>query len=211
MLTAEQMKSLKQVNVSVDAEKTKIRIKEDFSCASKDVKNKIAGLTGQAKNSIYRVYNTGTVGARLVLAMSQILDVTPFYYTGEQDDKEPFQETLALLFLQQRGYKKLLNELGVKNGKKIRKPRGSKKSDDTPTSPANDTDIKDEPAVSVNEESAKTVNIQMALSDSDEMNKTMEDLTEDNAVLLLKSLFYRSKAGGQAKELANLVKRCLLT
>jgi len=212
MLSPEQMKSLKQKNVSVDAEKTKLRFKEDFTSASRADKNTIAELTGQNKNSIYRVYNTGSLGARLVLAISSVLNVTPFYYTGEHDEKEPFQDTLMLSFLKKHGYKKLLDEL---KGKKPRTPRPKKNLEtsgsEPPAADVIEPDKNNDAIVSECEKKDSVICVQMKLSDTEDMINSIEGLAEEDAVLLLKSLFYRSKAGGQAKELADLVKRCLLT
>lgn len=49
------------------------------------------------------------------------------------------------------------------------------------------------------------------LENSAKMDKAVKDLSEDNAVILLKALSYKAKAGGNAETLYDLVKRCLLS
>jgi len=88
MITVEQLRALKKGNASVDAEKSKTRIPEAFKNATREQKAALSEMTGFASSSFYNVSRTGTASPRMVLAMSQILDVSPFYLTGETDEKK---------------------------------------------------------------------------------------------------------------------------
>ncbi|MCL2299758.1 MAG: hypothetical protein FWC27_06380 [Firmicutes bacterium] len=111
MLTTPQIKSLKQVNISVDAEKTKERVVQVWKSAKNAVKNDVVALAGCAKNTVYRVFDTGSLSIKLAIAIGQVLDVNPYYLTGEADEQGNFSEALLLQILEQHGYKKLLAEL----------------------------------------------------------------------------------------------------
>lgn len=227
MLSSEQRKQLKQKDVSRDTEKTKERFAEDFKTATNREKTRIVELSGQKRNSIYRVFKTGAANARLVLAMAEVLDVTPFYYTGEQDTKDPLQDAFLLLFLKKLGYDKLLAELGEEEAPKSKRKYNRKaKPDETDTGqqagPSDETqhDVPEQQAepeadntdeAILDAEESDAIHIELSLRDSPDMQKAIAELGEDDAIMLLRSLFIRSKAGGQAMQLAELVKRCLLS
>lgn len=243
MLTAEQMKSLKQVNVSKDAEKTKLRIKGDFNSVSKEQRRAIVELSGQKRNSFYRVFDTGSANARIVLAMAQTLELTPFYYTGEEDNKQPLQDASIRQFLESHGYIDLLQELNdsVKSKPK-RKYNRKPKNESAPVSDVdnNTTDeteasapiaenviaseqdaaipqLKEAPGTEPKSENAATqpdealtINIGLTFPDSPQMRNAVAKLSDDDATQLLRALFMRAKAGGDAARIVEIVKRCLL-
>lgn len=204
-LSSEQIKTLKQVNISKDPDKTKQRVKQDFSSASNLNKRAIEELSGQKRHSFYRAYNTGSVNARLVIAMSQILNVTPFYYTGEEDEKKPFDNSVLRTFLKQLNYKKLLessSETGVKPAKRPynRKQKAapaaeiSEKPLETPAQPDN----------------SQSFVIHLTLPDSPEIQQVVAEMSEEEAVTLLKAMLIREKTGQEAGQISVLIKRCLL-
>ncbi len=83
MLTVEEIKTMKQTNVSKDGVLTKQRVKEVWSAAVKSQKKEIEALTGLKRTSIQRVYATGSISVKIAAAFAQILDVNPYYLTGE--------------------------------------------------------------------------------------------------------------------------------
>jgi len=88
MISAEQLRALKKGNVSVDADKSRERIPEAFKSATKSQKDEIVNLTGLAVNTFYGVARSGAASPRVVLSLSQILDISPYYLTGEIDEKK---------------------------------------------------------------------------------------------------------------------------
>ena len=111
MLTTPQIKSLKQVNITVDAEKTKVRVEQVWKSAKSAVKNDVVALAGCAKNTVYRVFDTGSLSIKLAIAIGQVLNVNPYYLTGEADEPGEFSEALLLQILEQYRYKQLLAEI----------------------------------------------------------------------------------------------------
>ena len=279
MFTVEQLKRLKQINVSKDGEKTKIRVKTDFTAASNKVKTQIVDMSGQKRSAYYRVFKTGAMNARLLLPMAAALNVTPFYYTGEVDKKAPCGIDQVITFLKAYGYKALADDIAGTNTPKQRKPRTGRlktqeilgyQSDPPPAEDAGEdkdvSTVKSEASDDVfplpdflkrrnrdrahNTASDKsqgkikeirerltkddfngiewhhvddhhvlnpgisteaTTLFEFALPDSEKFRQAVEKLSEEDAVLLLRSLFRRSAAGGgEAEQYIDLVKRFLL-
>ena len=237
MLTTEQMKTLKQVNVSVNAELTKERVKNDFSAAANNVKNDIVRMSGQKRSAYYRVFKTGMINARLLLALSQALNVSPLYYTGQEDNKKTCTVKEINIFLDTHGYYALLSEVSAsqpektkRNRKKIVEletsahlPENDKEKEELAKSdsfqetrwnidvePEDEDDDFDDVLFDGDNDFDDSIMFKVAFPDSDKFHDAADELTEEDAVLLLKSLLKRAKAGGEAENFADLVKRCLL-
>jgi len=113
MLTTDQIKSLKQNNISVDPEITKQHTQQVWKAAKNAVKNDVIALAECAKGTVYRVFQTGSISIKLAIAIGQVLNVSPYYLTGEADKPGEFSEALLLQLLEQHGYKKLLAEIAL--------------------------------------------------------------------------------------------------
>ena len=114
------IKQLKQTNISADSEKTAQRVEAVWKSAKNVQKREVTGLSGSAVSTIYRVYNTGHISAKLALAMAQVLDISPFYLTAESDEPGAFSEDALNLFLTAHGYEALAQE---EEPKRRRAPR----------------------------------------------------------------------------------------
>ena len=209
-LTKELIAILKQVNVSKNAEKTKQRVKDDFSSASRADKAAITDLTGLKRTSIYRVFDTGNASAKIVLAMAQVLNVSPFFYTGEEDTKHPLENKAMIDFLTKNGGKGVLAALAP--GQPEKKTRGRKKAAapakaKTPTKTAKGK----APDKAKKEDTQEDmICFEVAFPDSDEIRKSIANLPEEDAAALLHTLYIRARASSDAKELLEFVKRSLL-
>ncbi|MCL2083569.1 MAG: hypothetical protein FWH04_10120 [Oscillospiraceae bacterium] len=195
MLSQEQMSKLKRVSVSVDPEKTRVRMKADFSAATKKKKAAIIELSGQNRGTLYRVYRTGTATARMILAMSQHLNVWPYYYTGEYDEKKPCEDAYLLKFLQDHGYENIVKEIvsGKESGNTIAKTSKSISA----------------PAAGTAKEPRSGV-LPPIDQFSPEMRVAIDALTLEDAVLLLQAILKRAASGGEVAENADMVKYLLL-
>jgi len=98
MITVEQLRALKKGNASVDEKKSMARIPEAFKSASKSQKNEITELTGLTANAFYATAKSGVASPRAVLALAQILDISPYYLTGESDAKDHCDAVLLIEF-----------------------------------------------------------------------------------------------------------------
>ena len=199
MLSVEQMQRLKRSNVSVDAEKTMERFKEDFGASSAEQKRAMEETSGQAQNSFYRIGQTGAISVRLALAMANEFNITPFYYTGETDEKEPCSDVLIKQFLEKHEYFDIATELEP-TAKKKRAYNRKPKAESTPETA---------PAIT-----PPTVEADFDCKCSDDecdMQEIKIPLTEDEAVTLLRALFIRARASGDAVSKLNCINKCLLS
>ena len=111
MLTTEQIKTLKQVNISIAPAKTQECVRQVWKSAKNAAKNDVVALAGCAKSTVYRIFDTGSIHIKLAVAIGQVLNVNPYYLTGEADEPGEFAEALMLQLLEQHGYAKLLAEI----------------------------------------------------------------------------------------------------
>ena len=202
LITSDMMGSIKRSNVSKDTEKTMQRIKDGFLSAKNKVKTEIIELAGVSRASVYRVYREGTVSAKIVIAMAQILNVSPFYYTGEADEKDECNRDTLHSFLVKKGLRDLAYKITP-----------GKSRDNSPKEPkANDTPAEENES----KPNIETPGMSKAIYTSDffnspEFSKAAEELPLEEAQQLLTALYIRAKAGGNAAHIADIVRRCLLT
>jgi len=109
MISERIIKKLKQTNISQDAGKTKTRVHELWKASSKAQKNAVEEAAGISRATIYRVYNTGSISAKLVVPMAQNFNVDPNFLTGRTDAQGECSDELLADFLKELGYEKLLS------------------------------------------------------------------------------------------------------
>ncbi|MCL2742097.1 MAG: hypothetical protein FWE70_08380 [Oscillospiraceae bacterium] len=118
---------LKQVNVSVDKDKTGANVKLLWDAASKEDKDKIMNLSGLTPWSIQRVCKIGTISCKLIVAMTQVLDVSADFLIGRSDERGAYSEEALREFLVSQKYEKLLSG-GSDDGKaKVGRKAGVRK------------------------------------------------------------------------------------
>ncbi|MCL2636786.1 MAG: hypothetical protein FWD48_00295 [Oscillospiraceae bacterium] len=118
MLTAKQFEGLKKANLSVDAQKSRDRISAAYKAASSEVKKTIHALSGLTQNTFYNAFQKGTASPKMVLAMAQLLGISPYYFTGESDEKGKFSDDVLKSFLAE---KKLVVAVAKKGGRPAKK------------------------------------------------------------------------------------------
>jgi hypothetical protein len=176
------------------------------------------------RSSFYRVFKTGNAHARIILAVSQITNINPHYYTGETDERETLTVEQVRKFLADKGGEGLLAALDEETPKPKRKYNRKPKAE-TPyeAAEAKSSDASlvtaeitvDSELVAVEDDEDDTnienvLEITLMFSDEPKMKTAVEELTEQEAMELLHTLFIRAKGGSQAEFLADVVKRCLL-
>ena len=187
MINAALIQQLKQSNISKDGEKTSARVQEVWRAASAAEKQAVCDLSGSAKATVYRIFKTGGVSAKLAIALSQVLKVDPLYLTGEVDERGVYNEAAATSFLSRLGYDKVLMEQDKVVRRAQREAVRQKKTAEATEEPTVDT-------YPVAKEVPKS-----------------EIVTSEDLVVLLQSLEIRAKAGiPQAKELLGQIKLLLL-
>jgi len=108
MLSTAQLQQLKRTNISKNPEKTKQRVTELWQGLKIKQKQAIRELAGITAQPIYRTQETGTISARLTLAIAQSLGVSPLYITGEVDEPGECTEALIRDLLLNHGYRNLV-------------------------------------------------------------------------------------------------------
>jgi len=102
------IQQLKQTNISTDSEKTSERVKQAWKSASATTKDEVMALADVALSTIQRAYRTGSLSAKLAVALAQVLKVNPFYLTAETDEAaDIFDEQTLNAFLIAHGYEAL--------------------------------------------------------------------------------------------------------
>lgn len=120
MINERIIKRLKQTNISTDPEKTKVRVYELWKASTKAQKNAVEEMAGISRATIYRVYNTGSISAKLVTPMAQNFNVNPDYLIAKTDEKGEYTDEIVIKFLTDLGYEDVLkSELKTRK----RKPR----------------------------------------------------------------------------------------
>jgi hypothetical protein len=207
MLTTEQLKTLKQVNISVDPAKTKERAQQVWKSAKNAVKNDVVTLAGCGKATVYRVFQTGAIHVKLAIAFGQVLNVNPFYLTGEADEPGEFTETLLLQILEQHGYKKLLAEIAPPAAEDKPKRKYTRKA-----KPVAEEETS-EPKTEAEEDAVLEPQPEPEPAAEYEMLPGADiDLPEEDLQALLHSLVILDRAGiAEAKEKLALVKGILVS
>jgi hypothetical protein len=191
MLSAETIQSMGRKNVSVNSELTMERTREVLKTAKNKQKNEIDSLTGLKRVSLNRTYVTGVITAKVAIAIAQILDVNPFYLTGDIDERGKYNKDILDSFLITKGYPNLAG-MSKKAERQAEAPPAAEKADKACLAHT-------EPLLS------------SAFSNSLELAAAASQLTKEEALELLGALYIRAKAGGNAAQVFEIVKRCLLT
>jgi hypothetical protein len=118
MLSAEQIQGLKRVNISVSPEKTKLRFEEIFKPARIKQKQAVRELAGVTSQVAHNIYNTGNISAKMAIAVSQTLNVSPFYLTGEADEPGAFSDEALRDLLLKHKYRELVASMELPEKKK---------------------------------------------------------------------------------------------
>ncbi|MCL1824124.1 MAG: hypothetical protein FWG44_07975 [Oscillospiraceae bacterium] len=266
MLSEKQFESLKKANLSVDLSKSKERISGDFKSASSEAKKQIIKLSGLTRTTFYNAFQKGTASPKMVLAMAQMLGVSPYYYTGESDDKGEFNDGVLTGFLQAKkltvagarkasaaktktaetkpkaakakATKAVKAPAKAKTTAKVKPGPKSKAAKPVAKSAAKKTAVKPAAAKSAAAKSdavkpaaakrAKNVKepalkpapaakkkdeilMQISIEKTPKLQKAVNQLDEESAVLLLRALIRKADANDNAKALCDIIKSCLLS
>ncbi len=230
MYQKELIQKLKQTNVSVDGEKTKERVEKLWKSANSELKHLVEQDTGSVRATIYRVYNTGAISAKLAVAFAQRLNSNPYYLTGEVDEDSGYSKETVDRFLRDKGYAKLLDNLIPESRPKRKYQKRNKTSDSNQVITSNEVsgventnvdaiflDTEGENVVS--DEAATGTDITplyiesetkiVSTSDADSKS-ALEDITEDDMVTILHALVIRARVNKGAREQLMKIKHLLV-
>jgi hypothetical protein len=245
MINEEFIRGLKQTNVSVDAEKTKARTTSTWRTAPREVQKTILDLAGVSRTTIHRAYKMGTISAKLTLSMAQVLNMDPFYFTGETDNPGECSDELLKQFLEKHGYGKVLNlrasgrskAAGARTGKAAKAGKAAKNAKPARSSgrsgtarraeksaaaeiQAGEASVDPKPKAAPDEAEKGPNRPELKVNDLQGQSESFVDtgalslagaLTEEEMILLMKSVLLRAKAGGKYAEIAEKLKLLLIT
>jgi hypothetical protein len=229
---------IKQTNVSKDQDKTKERVEAIWKSCKKPVKNAVLELADVNDSSYYRIYQTGTISVKLALALAQIVNIDPYYLTGESDEQSEFSEELGKDFLKAKGYNDLVIEYERSKPKTRKRRKHIAEGEGIPAaaetandlddwnSEADDAYVVQEYDLPVNSDelpdkdthksssAVKAVidafNASYATLTFDQMN-CINNLAPDEVEILLKSKLIKAKADSEAIAALKVIKLLLLS
>jgi hypothetical protein len=234
MLTAEQFRTLKKMNASKDQEKSRERIDSDYKATSKKQKDELEALSGLSANSFYNAGKSGGASPKVVLALAQVLGVSPFYYTGKTDEKEPLTDKLINQFLLEiganapvkakRGYDhktapKPAEKGAARKSEKLSKADKAEKAAKAVKSATKKAAEKTKRTVgkikttagAVAEKAAPVVEKIAVPKASVSKSKAASDLSKDDIITLVSALHIRSGLSAEAKKKLDGIKAILLS
>ncbi|MDR0445850.1 MAG: hypothetical protein LBH17_02275 [Oscillospiraceae bacterium] len=205
MFTSEIIKKLKQVNISADAEKSRARIAGLWKNTPKQKRTEILSLAGVSLATVQRAYKTGNISAKLVVPLAQVLNVNPFFLTGETDSVDECNDDLLRELLEQHKYTKLLREYSSTERSRVRREKRETAAREyeviDPSAPeSSDAPVAAEPSIALGEDAADLDALDLANS-----------LSEEDMVLLLKAALLRAKMGGIHADIVRRLRLLLLS
>jgi len=116
MFEAATIQKLKQVNVSVNAEKTKKHTAEVWKTASREEQATVLALSNVARSTVQRAYRLGNISAKLIVPIAQTMNVNPLYLSGESDDRGFCTNKALASFLVKLGYHGIISLASESSG-----------------------------------------------------------------------------------------------
>lgn len=174
LLTAETIQELKRTNISVSPDKTKQRVEEFMRPAMIAQKKAIRELAGVSPQVTHSIYASGKISIKMVIAISQTLNLDPFYLTGQSDEPGEYSDAALRELLLKHGYRALVASLELAEAKPKRPYTRRKK-----------------PEQEVPSES----NVQQGKKDAEALLPLAAVLSEEDQQALLRALHVRCKAG----------------
>ena len=207
MYSKELYNKLKQTNVSKDPEKTKERVKAVWAMLDKQQKQEVFNISDLKKATLERTCRLGNISAILATALAEISRIDPYYLAAITDNKqEDVSDALIDSFLIDHNYQNLVNEA---QQNMYSKPEYSQEYHNLHFA----TDKSSETVQFPDAGSGAFIpqiasNILGTLSDDDKTS--LESMTEDDMIYLLKALNLRARFNENAKSITVLLKKILI-
>jgi hypothetical protein len=182
MLSAKLVHEMKSVNVSVNSELTKERVAAELKKAPRALKKEIDNLSGLKRVSVNRVYGVGSISAKIAVSIAQVLDIDPFYLTGETDERGGCTKEALARFLTAKDYPELAKKVARARRKALvaKEMPESFSPDFTEAADANSSCPGAQP-------------------EAEAHSRSHTGLTEEEAVMLLRSYYLQSQFNPRIK------------
>ena len=188
MLTPEFVKTLKKTNISQNPEKARERLRSAWLGLDRFRRGEILALCGLKEQSIYRAYKSGGVSVKTVVSFAQVLKIDPHYLAGNSDEQREYTDEILLKFVKDLGYKL---------------PKSSTERN-TQSKPAS--------ATSQDIQHSLDALIAMVTEEiNDDVRGTLEALSEEDQVSLLRSINLQAKFNDANNNKALLIKYLMMS
>jgi len=177
-------------------------------------RDEILLFAGLVKSAVERAYSTGNISAKIVVAVSQVVEVDPLYLSGISDEQRPYDDDFVVNFLADLGY-----DISKRDVMKKRKPSPDSapvsSSDETPAPEvvAADSDVKAKEAPCTSSfntlSDLPSISASLAKLLNGDIQGKLAELSEENIILMLKSLTVQAEFSADKKNCLELIK-CLL-
>ncbi|MDR2650145.1 MAG: hypothetical protein LBB94_10580 [Clostridiales bacterium] len=207
MYNKEFYNKLKQTNITQDREKTKERVKAVWMTLDKQQKQEVFNISDLKKATLERTCRLGNISAILATALAEVTRVDPYYLAALTDEnQENVSNERIEQFLMDHDYKNILNE--AKQNSYI-----PEYIDDYHTVRP-DVDKPSEitifPYDSVSGPSIPLIASSILDTLSDDDKTSLESMTEDDMIYLLRALNLRARFNEDAKSITVLLKKILI-
>ena len=208
MYSKELYNKLKQTNVSADKEKTKERVKAVWLELDKPQRQEVFNISDLKKATLERTCRMGNLSVTLATALAEISRVDPYYLAALTDDRQDdIPDSVIESFLKEFDYARLIEE--TKQAIYFRPDYAEQDQYDQSF-----TD-KDAEAASVYNNSMNGLSISQIASNilgtlTDDDKTSLESMTEDDMIYLLKALNLRARFNDDAKSITVLLKKILI-
>ena len=194
---------LSKKNISKDGGKTKQRVADVWKSASKEERAKVKNLASNIYTTIKNITETGTITAKAVISLSYVLNINPFYLTGETDKHGNCSDDLLI---------ELLTNLEYKN---LKKPNEKSEDEAIDLLGIVETAIENiKETIAERQESNEFVGVEIDEKPVDftpEIQSAADNLSEDEIITLIRALLIRAKAGNaDSSQIARQIKLLLL-
>jgi hypothetical protein len=201
MLTRDVYNKLKQTNITKRPEVTKERVKGIWDALEKHQRQEIFSVSGLKKTTLDRTNREGNISAKLTTALAEVTRIDPYYIAAMTDEKsESVSDHRIESFLISLGYQNVLREVREKAFKPtiVQEPDNKAPAKPEPES----TDKSDISLLSM-------AKLRVDKLTDDERN-SLDSMSEEEMLYLLKSLALRSRFSDEAKALSGLLKLILI-
>jgi hypothetical protein len=195
------IQKLKQSNISTTSEKTGQRVRSIWRPLPKATRYAILDLADIKKPSIERAYKTGNISAKILVSMSQVLQLDPLYILGTLDEARPFDSELLIELLKELNY-----DVSKRNLTTTRK-----RKDPSPIliDDATTTEESDCSAYQAQHELSSVLE-QLAAHFGNAMDEKMANLMDDDVHTLLAGLLVQANINDAKQNQLNIIKYLLL-
>jgi len=170
MFDKEFISKLGKKSIGKDAALTKERVNAAWKRASKEQQREVFDLADVPYSTVYRIRSTGTITVKMTIAISQTLDLDPYYLLGAASENEGYSFDTAKKLLSEHKYARAVREFEIAHKQAAKEAAAAEEAKQEEANPAG---------------AAPELTARAAI----------QAISEDDMVTLLKSVIIKSRTG----------------